>query len=135
ALDPAGTVTSSDPAVKVYHLTSPGSPTQVYLPRHNAQSSSDLRFTIPISTADGDYTIPQQGQIELKGEDMKALLADYSFDSQHLVYSTADVMTHAALPGTDVLVVQGRPGQTGETVLRYASEPTVEAPPGGTTAY
>src|SRR3954447_2921954 len=125
ALDPAGTVAASDAAVKVYHLTSPGTPTHVYLPRHNAQSSSDLKFTLPISTADGDYTIPQQGQVELKGEDMKALLADYSFDSQHLVYSTADVMTHAALAGTDVLVVQGRKGQTGETVLRYADQPNV----------
>src|SRR3954454_1436548 len=125
ALDKVGTVTASDPAVKVYHLSSPGTPTHVYLPRHTAQSSSDLKFTLPISTSDGDYTIPQQGQIELKGEDMKALLADYSFDSQHLVYSTADLMTHAALDGTDVLVVQGRKGQTGETVLRYADQPDV----------
>src|SRR3954469_10177643 len=125
ALDPAGTVAASDSAVKVYHLTSPGTPTHVYLPRHATQSTSDLKFTLPISTSDGDYTIPQQGQIELKGEDMKALLADYSFDSQHLVYSTADVMTHAALTGTDVLVVQGRKGQTGETVLRYADQPDV----------
>src|SRR4051794_35148110 len=135
ALDPAGTVAASDSGVKVYHLTSPGTPTHVYLPRHTTQTGTDLKFTLPISTADGDYTIPQQGQIELKGEDMKALLADYSFDSQHLVYSTADVMTHAALPGTDVLVVQGRPGQTGETVLSYASEPTVDAPAGVTSSY
>src|SRR3954469_8166814 len=126
ALDKAGLVTASDPAVKVYHLSSPESPTQVYLPRHTTQSSSDLKFTFPISTSDGDYTIPQSGQVELNGEDMKALLADYSFDSQHLVYSTADLMTHAALPGQDVAIVQGRKGQTGETVLRYADQPDVD---------
>src|SRR3954463_3973865 len=134
-LDKVGTVAASDAAVKVYHLANPETGTHVYLPRHNTQSSSDLKFTFPISTPDGDYTIPQSGQLELKGEDMKALLANYSFDSQHLVYSTADVMTHAALPGTDVLVVQGRSGQTGETVLRYASEPTVDAPAGITSSY
>ena len=122
ALDASGFTTASDPNVRVYHLTSPESDTQVYLPRHASQSSSDLKFTLPISTTDGDYTIPQQGQLELNGEDMKAVVADWSFDSQHLVYSTADVMTHAALQGTDALVVQGRPGQTGETVLRYAGD-------------
>jgi beta-galactosidase GanA len=134
-LDKVGTVAASDAGVKVYHLVNPDTQTHVYLPRHTTQSSSDLKFTFPISTPDGDYTIPQSGSLELKGEDMKALLANYSFDSQHLVYSTADVMTHAALPGTDVLVVQGRPGQTGETVLRYASEPPVDAPAGVTTSY
>src|SRR4051794_29422322 len=125
ALDPHGYVTASDPSVRVYHLPSPESDAHVYLPRHATQSSSDLKFTFPISTSDGDYTIPQQGQLELNGEDMKAVVADWSFDSQPLVYSTADVMTHAALQGTDVLMVQGRPGQTGETVLRYADQPDV----------
>jgi hypothetical protein len=125
ALDADGFVTASDPSVRVYHLTSPESDTQVYLPRHAAASSSDLKFTFPISTTDGDYTVPQQGQLELNGQDMKTVVADWSFDSQHLVYSTADVMTHAALQGTDALVVQGRPGQTGETVLRYAAQPDV----------
>src|SRR4051794_27573643 len=134
-MDKVGTVTATDAAVKVYHLQNPDTGTQFYFPRHAAQTSADSKFTFPISTADGDYTIPQSGQLELNGEDMKALLADYSFDSQHLVYSTADVMTHAALPGTDVLVVQGRPGQTGETVLSYASEPTVDAPAGVTSSY
>ena len=134
-LDKVGTVTASNSAVKVYHLANPDTGTHVYLPRHTTQSSSDLKFTFPISTADGDYTIPQSGQLELNGEDMKALIANWSFDSQHLVYSTADVMTHAALPGTDVLVVQGRPGQTGETVLRYAEQPPVDAPAGVTTTY
>src|SRR5262249_36613661 len=122
ALDASGFTTASDANVRVYHLTSPGSDTQVYLPRHATQSTSDVKFTLPISTTDGDYTIPQQGQLELNGEDMKAVVADWSFDSQHLVYSTADVMNHAALQGTDALVVQGRPGQTGETVLRYAGD-------------
>ena len=76
-LDKVGTVTASDTAVKVYHLANPDTGTHVYFPRHTAQSSSDLKFTFPISTADGDYTIPQSGQLELNGEDMKALLANY----------------------------------------------------------
>ena len=43
-------------------------------------------------------------------------------------------MTHAALQGTDALLVQGRPGQTGETVLRYADQPDVTVLQGRETA-
>src|SRR3954447_11855642 len=124
-MDAAGTVSASDAAVKVYHLSNPDTGTQFYFPRHATQTSADSKFTFPISTADGDYTIPQSGQLELNGEDMKALVADYDLESQHLVYTTADLMTHAHIGSQDVAIVQGRPGQTGETVLRYASEPSV----------
>src|SRR4051812_1818260 len=125
-MDKVGTVTATDAAVKVYHLQNPDTGTQFYFPRHAAQTSADSKFTFPISTADGDYTIPQSGTLELNGEDMKALVADYDLESQHLVYTTADLMTHAHLGDQDVAVVQGRSGQTGETVLRYASEPPVQ---------
>src|SRR3954466_3616463 len=125
-MDAAGTVSASDAAVKVYHLSNPDTGTQFYFPRHATQTSADSKFTFPISTADGDYTIPQAGQLELNGEDMKALVSDYDLESQHLVYTTADLMTHAHIGSQDVAIVQGRPGQTGETVLRYASEPSVQ---------
>ena len=44
---------------------------------------------------------------------MKTLLADYDMDGQHLVYSTAELMTHAALTAPDVAVLQGRTGEDG----------------------
>jgi beta-galactosidase GanA len=131
-LDVAPTVTASATGVKVYHLANPDTGTNFYFVRHTAQSSSDLKFTIPITTADGSFTIPQQGSIELNGEDMKALVADYDMDAQHLVYSTADLMTHGTIDGQDVAVFDGRPGQTGETVLHFASQPTVSG--GGFTS-
>src|SRR3954451_13117482 len=125
-MDKVGYVTATDAAVRVYHLTNPDTGTHFYFPRHAAQTGADSKFTFPISTGDGDYTIPQSGALELNGEDMKALVADWDFDSQHLVYSTADVMTHGHIGDQDVLVVQGRKGQTGETVLRFAAQPTVD---------
>ena len=124
-MDKVDYVTASDSSVRVYHLQNPDTKTQFYFPRHAAQTSADTKFTFPITTADGSYTVPQSGQIELAGEDMKALLANYDMDSQHVVYTTADLMTHDHIGGQDVAVIQGRPGQTGETVLRYASEPSV----------
>src|SRR3954470_827765 len=125
-MDKVGYVTATDAAVRVYHLTNPDTGTHFYFPRHAAQTGADSKFTFPISTGDGDYTIPQSGQLELNGEDMKALVADWDLESQHLVYTTADLMTHAHIGSQDVAVVQGRTGQTGETVLRYASRPDVQ---------
>jgi beta-galactosidase GanA len=124
-VDKGTTVTASNSGVKVYHLSNPDTGTQFYLPRHTSQSTSDLKFTIPITTADGTFTIPQTGQLELNGEDMKALVADYDMDSQHLVYSTADLMTHGTIAGQDFVLFDGRNNQTGEAVLHYATQPTV----------
>jgi len=56
---------------------------------------------------------------------MKAIIADYQLGSQHLVYSTSQLMTHATIAGRDVALLWAPPGQSGETVLRYSSQPTV----------
>ena len=88
----------------------------------------DLTFTVPVSTADGSYTVPQVGTLQLNGKDMKVIVAGYQLDSAHLVYSTSHLMTHAPIGGQDVAVLASRPGDDGETVLRYpaaASGPAV----------
>lgn len=83
---------------------------------------------MPVSTADGSYTVPQAGTLQLTGKDMKVIVAGYPLDSAHLVYSTSHLMTHAPVGGQDVAVLASRPGDDGETVLRYpaaASGPAV----------
>ena len=47
-------------------------------------------------------------------------------DGQHLVYSTSEIMTHFVQGSRDVALLYGRDGEVGETVLRYASRPTVK---------
>ena len=47
-------------------------------------------------------------------------------NGQHLVYSTSELMTHFVQGTGDVALLYGRDGFDGETVLRYASRPTVE---------
>ena len=120
-------VAGSNPSVKTYHLVNPDTGTHFYFVRPATSSvRGDLTFTFPISTGDGDYpVVPQQGQLELKGLDMKALTADYDMDGQHLVYSTSELMTHGSIGSRDVALLVGRDGQLGETVLRYASQPAV----------
>jgi len=118
-LDKADAVTPSSTAVKVYHDVNPDTGTHFYIATHNPSgATTDDSFSFPISTADGQYTIP----LRLNGQDAKTLVADYDFDGQHLVYSTSEIMTH--LRGLALL--HGRPGESGETVLRYAGEPTVQ---------
>ncbi|RDJ93382.1 hypothetical protein B4Q13_22285, partial [Lacticaseibacillus rhamnosus] len=73
------------------------------------------------------------GALQLDGKDLKVIVADYQMDSTHLVYSTSHLMTHAPFGRQDVAVLASRPGDDGETVLRYpaaATGPQVSIPAG-----
>ncbi|HKT05416.1 MAG TPA: beta-galactosidase [Rugosimonospora sp.] len=72
--------------------------------------------------------VPQQPgtAITLAGRDAKVLVANYAMDSQRLVYSTSEIMTHAHIGAQDVALLYGRDGQAGETVLRYPARPAVQ---------
>jgi hypothetical protein len=54
------------------------------------------------------------------------LLAAYDMERQHLVYSTSELQAQMRDGARDVVLLQGRSGESGETVLRYASAPKVE---------
>ena len=126
-VDPGAPVTPSSSAVKVYNDVNPDTGTHFYTAVHNpSNATTDDTFTFPISTSDGTYTVPQQGTLDLNGQDAKMLVADYDMDGQHLVYSTSEIMTHFAEGSQDVALLYGRDGEDGETVLRYFSQPTVQ---------
>ena len=116
-LDPASPVSASNSLVKTYHLANPDTGTNFFFVRND--HTADLTFTVPVSTADGSYTVPQAGTLQLNGKDMKVIVAGYQLDSAHLVYSTSHLMTHAPIGGQDVALLASRPGDDGETVLRY----------------
>jgi beta-galactosidase GanA len=131
-LDPAEPPVPSSNLVKAYHLTNPTTGSHFYFLRND--HTADLTFTVPVTTADGDYTVP----LELNGKDMKVVVAAYQAESVHLGYTTSHLMTHAAVadqnsaaaggpgqfstaPGQaiDLMLLAGRPGETGQTILRY----------------
>ncbi|GAA3439260.1 beta-galactosidase [Kutzneria kofuensis] len=129
-MDRAAAVTPSSSAVKVYHNTNPGTGTQLYVPMHSpSNATTNDTFTFPLSTTDGSYTVPQSGVLRLNGQDAKLLVADLDLAGQHLVYSTSELM--AAVDGT--VLMHGRPGEDGETVLRYAKKPRVDVLAGDVT--
>jgi len=73
---------------------------------HNpSNATTDDPFTFPISTADGNFTIPQAGTLRLDGQDSKILVANYQLGRQHLVYSTSELMTHFSDDGTDLALL------------------------------
>ena len=128
-------VTPSSAAVKVYHDVNPDTGTHFYIAMHNPSSATTGdSFTFPISTSDGNYTVPQAGTLAINGQDAKMLVADYGMNGQHLVYSTSEIMTHFTQGGRDVALLYGRGGEDGETVLRYASQPSVDVVSGSVTS-
>jgi beta-galactosidase GanA len=120
-------VAASSPAVKVYHNVNPDTGTHFYFTVHNPSSATtDDAFTLPVTTSDGSYTVPQSGTLRLNGQDAKTLVAGYDVDGQRLVYSTSEIFTHLRHPDRGILLLYGRDGEDGETVLRYPSTPRVQ---------
>jgi beta-galactosidase GanA len=130
-MDKGATVTPTSSAVKVYHNVNTSTGTHFYVATHNPSSATtNDTFRFGVSTADGSYTVPQSGTLRLNGQDAKILVAGYDVDGQRLVYSTSEIMTHKQHSNRSVLLLYGRDGESGETVLRYSSAPTVQVAAG-----
>ena len=85
-------------------------------------------INVPTAAQQADYypIVPQSGTLTLDGRDSRLLVANYAFGGQHLVYSTSELMTQAAIGGQATALLYDPAGTDGETVLRYASQPTVK---------
>ena len=130
-LDKAAAVTPSSTAVKVLHDVNPDTQTHFYIATHNPTSATTSNaFTFPINTPDGAYT----ASLALNGQDAKILVANLSFGGQHLVYSTSEIETVLRQGSSDLLVLYGRTGEAGQTILRYASQPAVTVMAGTVTS-
>jgi beta-galactosidase GanA len=72
--------------------------------------------------------VPQEPDtaITLNGRDSHIIVANYKLGESQLQYSTSEIMTNATIGGRDVAVLYGDKDTDGETVLRYASQPTVQ---------
>ncbi|MCX5063513.1 beta-galactosidase [Streptomyces sp. NBC_00452] len=93
---------------------------------------------VPTGTAASEPTypvVPQQPgtAITLDGRDAHVIVANYRLGEAQLQYSTSEIMTSATIGNRDVAVLYGDPGTDGETVLRYASKPTVTTTGGTAT--
>ncbi len=120
---PAGPVTISSPNIQVYHNRSPETDARFLLVTHNpSNKATDDRFTIAAALPDGQYTLPE---MRLNGFDAKWLVAGVTLGGQRLVYATSELQSHVKVDGGDLLLLYGRTAESGTTMLRYASAPTV----------
>ena len=80
--------------------------------------------------------VPQQPgtAITLDGRDSHVLVANYRLGDAQLQYSTSEIMTGATIGDRDLAVLYGDQDSDGETVLRYASKPTVTTSGGTVTS-
>ena len=119
--------TSTNKNLRVRHMANPETLTQFFTILH-ADSTSTGYDTVnfELSLADQAYqSVPQVGSLIINGRDAKLLVAGYRMNSQYLMYSTSEIMTHFHAGQQDAAVFYGRAGEPGETVLRYAREPFV----------
>ncbi|MCA0755833.1 beta-galactosidase [Paenibacillus sp. N4] len=126
----------TNPALTVNARRNPDHGTTFWTLMHAvSNSASDETTKLKITGKDGSYTIPQKPDtsIRLNGRDSKTFVSGYSFGAQRLVYSTSELMTHKTINNQDIAVLYGRNGEDGETVLRYAAEPSVEVLTGTVT--
>jgi beta-galactosidase len=121
--DDLGQQAGTDPAIRVWVKQNPDTGARFYFVRHaNSTSASNNTTAFTVDGPDGSY----QATVDVNGRDFKILAAGYDLERQRLVYSTSEIMTHVDLGDRDVALLHGRAGETGETVLRYTTEPHVE---------
>jgi beta-galactosidase GanA len=136
--DDLGEQPGTDPAVRVWVKANPDTGARFYFVRHagNGTATTDDSTTFTVDVADGSYTVPQQPgtAVRVNGRDFKVLLAGYDLERQRLVYSTSEIYTHTRAGEGDVVLLHGRAGETGETVLRFATPPRVQVIAGAVTS-
>ena len=122
--DDMGELASSNPAIRVWAKENPDTGSRFYFVRHagNGTAATDDTTTFTVSVPDGTYT----ATVRVNGRDFKILPAGYDLERQRLVYSTSEIYTHMRAGSSDVALLHGRRGQSGETVLRYRSRPHVK---------
>jgi hypothetical protein len=122
-MDKGAALQATSPRVRLYHNVNKALGAHLVFAVHGPSDvTSADDFSFELDTRDGRYTIAST----LRGQDGKMLLAAYDLQRQHLVYSTSELQASLRDGERDILLLQGRDGEPGETVLRYASAPQVE---------
>jgi beta-galactosidase GanA len=136
--DAIGSAVPENRRLRVTARRNPEDGTQFYILRHaEAADTTDDATHLTIALHGESATrIPQAPgtSIHINGRDSKVLLADDHFGKQDLAYSTSELLTQVSTGDRDIAVFYGRHGEDGETVLRYATQPTVNVLEGQVTS-
>ncbi|KAK4214137.1 family 35 glycosyl hydrolase [Rhypophila decipiens] len=112
-----GTGYTDNPAITTAELRNPDTNSAFYVTMHAHSPSDTLElFTLKVNTSEGPLTIPQYGsKIAINGHQSKIIVTDYKLQGNRtLLYSTAEILTHAVMDGKDVIVMWVPREETGE---------------------
>lgn len=127
-MDMGPEIKASSDKIRIYHNVNRETGAHLLFVAHNPSNArSDDAFTMDIETQDGRYRLPQSGTLRLNGYDAKLLVAGHDLGAHRLVYSTSELQTQLKDAAGDLALLYGRKSEDGETVLRFAGEPLVEA--------
>lgn len=129
--DEADACVSDNPALETVVRANPDTGTRFVLVRHaDRAATTDDAATLDCAAPDGRIQVP----VRVTGRDAKLLVAGYDMGGQRLVWSSSELMTHAAIDGRDVALFYGTQGAAGKTVLRYTAAPRVTVLDGAVTS-
>jgi beta-galactosidase GanA len=129
--DPVDACSSDNPAIAPLVRANPDTGTSFVLVRHaDRAATTDDSATLDCALPDGRARVA----VRVVGRDAKILVAGYDLDGQRLVWSSSELMTHAAVAGTDLAIVYGTEGTAGATVLAYRARPRVHVIDGSVTS-
>lgn len=102
--------------------------------RHtNYTSLASTKYRVTLPTSQGDLTVPQTNQsLSLNGRDSKIMVTDYDVQGTRLLYSTADVFTHAKVDNQTVLILYAGAGEYNEFAIE-APNAAVKSLQGGSS--
>jgi hypothetical protein len=109
-VDKGAAVAASSSAVKIYHNVNNDTGTHFLLRRAQPSSATTTSLHLPLNTATAATPCRSRAPFAQRAG-REDLVADYSFDGQHLVYSTSEVLTRFALSNRAVLALYGRTGR------------------------
>ncbi|KAJ7809107.1 glycoside hydrolase family 35 protein [Mycena leptocephala] len=114
-----GLAATSNPAAFATFLQNPDTKTGFYVLRQtNSTSTAITTFKLNITTSSGNVQVPiVVPAITLGGRESKLVLADYSFGSSKVGYTTAQVFYAGNIGGRDILFLYGNSTQAHEVRL------------------
>lgn len=119
----ASTSYTTNSLISATELRNPDTKAGFYVTRH-ATSSDTTRdgFKLKVSTSAGNLTVPVNGNVTLNGRESKILVTDFTFGNSGLLYSTAEILSHATLDGREYLAFWLPENESGEFVIKAGSK-------------
>ncbi|KAJ7327585.1 glycoside hydrolase family 35 protein [Mycena albidolilacea] len=120
-----GATSTSNPAAFATFLQNPDTKTGFYVLRQTSSTSTAITtFKLNITTSLGNVQVPiVVSAITLGGRESKLVLADYSFGSSKVGYTTAQVFYAGTIGGRDILFLYGNSTQAHEIRLALTGTP------------